>query len=187
MTAMAPILPNSDRDQTKLPYVHLSGYKFKRFSEDELSQLRSNLKQNAIKLQIKGTILLGLEGLNFFLSGKDHAIEEMAQYLQTQTDIDDLPYKINYSETQPYTRMLVRIKNEIVTMGVPGVGPEKTNAPYISADQLHEWYEQGKEFVILDTRNDYEVALGKFDNAMDLDIKSFRDFPAAIAALGDEL
>ena len=78
--------------------------------------------------------------------------------------------------------MLVRIKNEIVTMGRLEVKPleQAETAPHLSVEEFEQWMDEGKDMIILDTRNDYEIALGKFEGAIDFDIKSFRDFPEAV-------
>ena len=83
--------------------------------------------------------------------------------------------------------MLVRLKREIISMGIDEIQPEKQTVPRISPQQLKQWYDDGRDMVVLDTRNAYECALGSFDNAVDLDLDTFRQFPDAIDWVSEEI
>jgi UPF0176 protein len=167
--------------------INISAYKFVSLDENKLPSLREELLNKARELNIKGTILLSTEGINLFLSAAETTIENYKAFLATYSEFSDLPYKPSPSQEQPFTRMLVRIKKEIISMGVPTIKPGQHTAPYITAEQLQQDYDDNTDFVVLDTRNDYEIALGKFDNAVELDLKSFRDFPQAVDTLPDSL
>src|SRR5204863_1948295 len=99
----------------------------------------------------------------------------------------DLTPKVSESTQQPFTRMLVRIKREIIAFGVPEIDPAKAPAPKIAPHELKQWLDEGRPVTLLDTRNDYEVKLGTFENALALGIEHFRSFPTAIRRLPAEL
>ncbi len=167
--------------------VNIAAYKFVSLKESELPVLRADLKEKALESGIKGTILLSTEGINLFLAGEVEGIETFKQVLASNPHFGQLTYKESLSDEQPFSRMLVRLKKEIISMGCPEIRPESEAAPHLSPEELKEWYLQGKKMVILDTRNDYEVKLGTFDQAVDLNIKSFRDFPKVIENLPEEM
>lgn len=167
-----------------MAYVNISGYQFKELND--LEALQNTLKTHCRKQNLKGTILLSPEGINCFLSGERPTIDAFYEYIKEKgfTDID---FKESISDNFPFKRMLVKIKPEIITMGIPGFSPLKMRAPYVSAQTFKSWLESGEEIVIFDTRNDYEVTLGKFANAIHLDIEDFKSFPEAIKSLPPEM
>tara|TARA_B100001093_G_scaffold502699_1_gene556045 strand:- start:4157 stop:5008 length:852 start_codon:yes stop_codon:yes gene_type:complete len=167
--------------------INVSAYKFTPLCREQLPILKEKLLTQAKRLNIKGTILLSTEGINAFFSGEKDVINSFKTFLCTISEFANLPFKDSLSEEQPFSRMLVRIKKEIISMGVDSVVPHEHTAPYISANDLKHAYESDEPPIILDTRNDYEIQLGKFHNALELDIKSFRDFPKAIQKLPDNL
>ena len=167
--------------------INVSAYLFTTLSEDRLPELKKELLQRANALSLKGTILLSTEGINTFFSGTPDAVEEFKSFLTGFDDFVSLPFKDSASEQQPFTRMLVRIKKEIISMGVETVVPHHHTAPYITAEELKTAYESDEPPIVLDTRNDYEIQLGKFNDALELNIKSFRDFPEAIKQLPDDI
>ncbi len=150
---------------------------------DVLMRVCDQLKQKAQDLNIKGTILLSTEGINAFVAGSRENIDAYVNFLRGFPEYADLGFKESESSEIPFTKILVRIKNEIVTMGHSEIQPEKSTAPYISPETLKQWYDEKRDFIIVDTRNDYEYALGTFDQAVDLNIESFREFPDAVQVL----
>jgi len=170
-----------------MSFVNISSYKFVSIPEGELPELRAYLKEETLKLGLKGTILLSTEGVNQFLAGTREAIEAYKKLMAAHPYFGVLTYKESPSDTQPFSRMLVRLKKEIISMGCPEIRPAEATAPHLSPEELKRWYQEGKEMVVLDTRNDYEIRLGSFDSAVDLNIKSFRDFPEAIKKLPVEM
>ena len=168
-----------------MEFINISAYKFVCLAAAELPVLRQQLKEKADALQLKGTILLSQEGINCFLSGVRQHINDYKSFLESCSLFSGMTYKESVSHYQPFSRMLVRLKKEIISMGHPEVEPEKKAAPYISPERLKRWYEEYKDMIVLDTRNDYEVEIGTFENAMDLNIETFRDFPNAVALLPD--
>ena len=93
--------------------------------------------------------------------------------------------KLSWSEDQPFNRMLVKAKREIITMRRPDVDPARAPAPRLAPETLKQWLDEGREVLLLDTRNQFEVALGTFRNAIDLKLASFSDLPQAAAAIDE--
>lgn len=161
-------------------YVNTTGYKFKKITD--LNNLKATLQSTCTALSLKGTILLAQEGINILLSGSRKNIDAFYSLLPT-LQIENIAFKESLSDALPFRRMQVKIKPEIVTMGVPSIQPVEQSAPTLSAAMLEHWMTSGKTMLLLDTRNDYEVRLGKFAHAIDLNIKNFRSFPQAVKQL----
>jgi len=136
---------------------------------------------------LKGSILLSSEGINMFLAGGEADIDSLVELIQTDPRFAGLPIKKSYSDYQPFNRMLIRLKKEIISMGVDTILPSSKTSPKISAAKLKQWLDEGKELTLLDVRNDYEIEVGTFDKAVDLDIDHFRQFPEATSQLDDNL
>ena len=98
----------------------------------------------------------------------------------------DIPLKKTFSETQPFRRMKVRLKKEIISLGRDDINPRELTGDYISPRELFEMYETKEDVIVLDTRNEYETRVGLFENAVDLQLDTFRDFPSAIETLPEE-
>lgn len=166
-------------------FVNIAAYKF--VSLDRLSERKQELLPLCRRLKLKGTILLSPEGINIFLSGRREEIDQFLSVLQAQPEFSDLETKESFSDHQPFNRMLVRLKREIISMGVPEIRPGQRTSPKISARELKSWLDEGKEVCLLDVRNDYEVEVGTFENAIPIGVDHFRKFPAATRALPTEL
>lgn len=152
-----------------------------------LTELQAQFQQHASTRGIKGTILLSSEGINLFLAGTATAMQEFMTYVVNVPAFSDLHIKRSESTHIPYQRLKVRIKPEIIFMNQPSIAPAQATAPHLEPEQLRNWCEQGHDMVLLDTRNDYEVAAGTFQHAIHLDIQQFSDFPAAVARLPDDM
>ncbi len=168
-------------DQTLASVLNISAYKFVRL--DDLPAIRSQLKSLADSFKLKGTILLAPEGINLFVAGDAPLVRKFLDELQSQPRFSNLPIKESWSDSQPFNRMLVKLKKEIISFGVDNVDPEHRPSKKISAEELKRWLDEGRDVLLLDTRNDYEVELGTFDNAVDLHIHSFREFPQRVLDL----
>ncbi len=166
-------------------YVNISAYRFATLAD--LKPLRSELLELCLQGQIKGTILLSTEGINLFVAGKRPEIEGLLGRLEQIPGLAHLNPKRSESEHQPFTRMLVRIKKEIIAFGVEGIDPSKRTSSKLPARELKRWLDEGRPFTLLDTRNDYEIKLGSFARAMPAGVSHFRDFPQAVAKLPVEL
>jgi predicted sulfurtransferase len=127
-----------------------------------------------------GTILLSYEGINFFLSGKQESIDIFLEFLDHDERLAGIKIKFSYSEKPAFRKMYVRLKKEIISMGCEEIKPEFETGTSISPTEFKHWLDEGKEVTILDTRNDYEIRVGTFSNAIDFDIPTFREFPKAV-------
>lgn len=165
--------------------TNISTYRFAELTE--LKNLREELQAECKVWGLKGTILLSTEGINLFVAGVAESIDQLVAKLRSIPGLEDLAPKVSLSETQPFNRMLVRLKREIIAFGVEGVRPANYTSPKIAAKELKRWLDEGRPVTLLDTRNDYEVKLGTFKGAIDPDIKTFRGFPDAVRKLPDEL
>lgn len=152
-----------------------------------LKELREELLRDCKAWGLKGTILLSEEGINLFVAGAGKSIDQLMSRLRSIPGLEGLTPKVSLSEDQPFNRMLVRLKKEIIAFGVEGVRPGKYTSPKLAAKELKKWLDEGKPVTLLDTRNDYEVKLGTFKGAIDPNIKTFRQFPDAVRQLPDEL
>lgn len=164
-------------------YINISGYKF--IALENLADIQRMIKSECVSLGLKGTILLSHEGINIFVCGLRAGINAFYAFLP-QVINASIDFKESVSDTIPFKWMKVKIKNEIITMGVSSISPIDNPAPSISPELFKQWQDEGKEMVILDTRNDYEVRIGTFNHAIDLNIKNFREFPRAIEQLPTE-
>jgi UPF0176 protein len=160
--------------------VNTSCYKFVTLNDREA--LKADLTARCLELDLKGTILLAPEGINVFLAGSRATIDAIFAYLHADPRFADLTPKESLSAEAPFKRLRVRLKKEIITMKMPVIRPEEGRAPSVAATTLKQWLDrgcddEGRPVVMLDTRNDYEVAAGTFENAVDYDIGVFSEFP----------
>ena len=164
--------------------VNIAGYRF--VDLDDRDELRQPFRFICEKLNLKGTILLSSNGINFFLAGDKKSIDSYIEFLESDKRFIDIPLKISYTDYQPFRRMLVRLKKEIISLGLDEVRPAEFTALNIKPQELKNMLDKNEDLVILDTRNDYETRVGLFENAIDLNLSTFRDFPEAILDLPEE-
>lgn len=167
--------------------VNIAAYKFVTLKEAALPQWRIELKEKALQCDLKGTILLSTEGINLILAGSHNDIDAYKNFLERYSVFQGLFYKESFSDYKPFTRMLVRLKKEIISMGRPEIEPEQKTAPRLSPQAFKQWYQEKRDMIVLDTRNDYEFEMGTFENAVDLNLETFRAFPDAIDLLPDSM
>lgn len=168
-----------------MSFVNIAAYKFAELSD--LKPLRQRLLALCKGERLKGTILLSTEGINLFVAGERTAIDQLLAELRLIPGLETLTPKFSESDEQPFNRMLVRIKQEIIAFGVTGISPARRTSSKLSAVELKQWLDQGRPIHLLDTRNDYEIKLGTFAGARSLGIDHFRDFPAAVEQLPAEM
>ena len=165
--------------------VNIAGYKFVELPE--LRSLRARLVALCRAWKLKGTILLSPEGINLFIAGAREQVDQLIAELRSVAGLADLQLKFSATEHQPFRRMLVRVKKEIIAFGVAGIHPARHTSPKLAAKDLKQWLDEGRFVTLLDTRNDYEVKLGTFKNARPIGVEHFRDFPEAVGKLPAEL
>ena len=165
-------------------HLNIAGYKFVVLPDRDA--LRQPLKQQCDELGLKGTILLSFEGINIFIAGPEENINVFRTSLLGDERFADIEFKESYSEHQPFNRMNVRLKNEIISVGLPNFNRIEPDDGRIRPQELHERLLNDDDLVLLDTRNTYETRLGTFQNAIELDLDTFRSFPEAVDKLGDE-
>ena len=170
--------------------LNISAYKFVPLPDAE--DLRVLLQARAQALALKGTILLAEEGINLFLAGPADAVRGFVAQLHHDARFADIAPKESWSASQPFRKMLVKVKGEIIRMNHPTIRPANGRAPAVAPATVRRWLEQGvddngRPVVTLDTRNDFEVDHGTFEGAIDWRITKFTEFPAALQAHKAEL
>jgi UPF0176 protein len=160
--------------------AHISGYRFTQIDDCDVLQL--SLQALCEACEVKGTILLSAEGINVCLAGNDENIQVFIKGFYADPRFDGIVFKKTISNTSPYKRLKVKQKPEIITMGRPDLDPDKKTGKHLSAATLQAWLDEGKSFVLLDTRNTYEVEMGTFEQAVHWNIENFHDFPEALDA-----
>ena len=172
------------------PILNISTYKFTPLADT--AALRDELEARALDLDLKGTILLAEEGINLFLAGPAPDVRAFVAQLQADVRFADIAPKESWSATQPFRKMLVKVKGEIIRMNHPAIQPVQGRAPAIDAQTAKRWLDQGHDdlgrpVVTLDTRNTYEVDEGTFAGALDWRLNKFTEFPDALQAHKAEL
>ncbi len=165
--------------------VNIAGYRFADMPDRD--ELRAPFRELCQQLALKGTILLAHEGINFFLAGSQTSIDSFIEYIEGDSRFVDIPLKVSYSDYQPFRRMNVRLKKEIISLGLNHIKPAEISGEDITPTAFKQLLDAGEEVIVLDTRNEYECRIGTFEDALELNIRSFRDFPRAISELDDEL
>src|SRR6187200_919501 len=133
--------------------TNISAYQFVPLVD--LPTLRKRLLDKCNDCGLKGTILISPEGINVFVAGGSDAIGLLLNEIRSLHGLADFRPKVSLSDEQPFNRMLVRIKREIIAFGVPGIDPAQQTAPKISPRELKRWLDEQRPVTLLDTRNDY--------------------------------
>jgi UPF0176 protein len=176
--------------QSSDSFINIAAYKFVTFNDTV--ERRADFQAICHDLDLKGTILLTPEGINLFLAGTRNNIDNFLSWLRQDARFADIEVKESLSNEQPFNRMLVKLKKEIITMRHPLIQPELGRAPVVKAADLKRWLDQGhddagKPVVMVDTRNAFEVDVGTFENTIDYRIHKFSEFPEVIARHKPEL
>ena len=165
--------------------VNIAAYKF--VPLDNLGQRRAELRRICNRLGLRGTILLSSEGINLFVAGRRGAVDALLRYLREDPALSDLEAKESFSDRQPFNRMLIKIKQEIIAFGHHDVAPASYTSKKLPPEELQTWLDAGRPVTLLDVRNQYEYRLGTFEGAVTLDLDHFRDFPQAVEQLADDV
>ncbi len=166
-----------------MEFLNTAGYQF--VSIPDTPVLRQKLLKLCNSLELKGTILLGEEGINIFLSGPINAIESFRENLAKDKRFSNISWKDSFSAEISFNRMLVKIKREIIPMGRSDINPAIDSAPFIDPFKLAGWLDEGRKVILLDTRNAFEVELGTFKEAIHLNLHCFREFANAAQSLSN--
>ena len=163
--------------------LNISAYKFVPLPDANV--LRESLLATALELSLKGTILLAEEGINLFLAGPASDVRGFVGQLHQDARFADISPKESWSDTQPFKKMLVKVKGEIIRMNYPAIRPSEGRAPAVAPATVKRWLDQGHDdagrpVVTLDTRTDFEVDAGTFAGAIDWRITKFTEFPQAV-------
>ncbi|WP_298921846.1 rhodanese-related sulfurtransferase [uncultured Roseobacter sp.] len=156
-------------------YTIAALYHFTRFEDP--GALQPALKELCRAQNVQGTLLLACEGINGTIAGSRAGIDAVIRYLRALPGCADLEWKEATSQDAPFGKMKVRVKREIVTMGQPDIDPRARVGHYVEAKDWNELI-SAPDVAVIDTRNDYEVAIGTFDGAVDPKTESFGEFPA---------
>ena len=165
--------------ETGAPATVAAFYKFARLGD--FRELRRPLQRKCSELGLLGTILLAEEGINGTVAGTGSAVRALMEYLRSDARLADIFCKRSVAAKAPFYRMKVRLKKEIVSLGVPGVDPLEQVGEYVPPESWNQLIAR-PEVRLIDTRNDYEYHLGTFAGAEDPGTRSFRDFPAWVDA-----
>ena len=173
-----------------LPVLNISAYLFTELKDT--AALREACHGQASALSLKGTVLIAEEGINLFMAGPPQAVRDFVSWLHLDPRLVPITPKESWSDSQPFRKLLVKVKNEIIRMNHPAIQPQTGRAPAVAATTLKRWLDdghddQGRPVVTLDTRNAFEVDEGSFVGALDWRIDKFSDFPAAASQHLDHL
>ena len=163
--------------------LNIAAYKF--VALDRLPERKAAIAQALAARHILGTVLLADEGINLFLAAESSAIHDFLAWLRLDTRLQDLDIKQSWSAAQPFGKLLVKVKPEIIRMNHPAIQPAAGRAPAVDARTLKRWLDQGQDddgrpVAMLDTRNTYEVDAGTFRGAIDWRLEKFTEFPQAV-------
>jgi UPF0176 protein len=170
--------------------LNIAAYKF--VALDKLPDLKAAMRETLATRHIKGTVLLAEEGINLFLAAPSAVIHDFLAWLRADARFQDLETKESWSSAQPFHKLLVKIKPEIIRMNHPAIRPSAGRAPAVDAATLRRWLDSGQDdegrpVVTLETRNRYEVEAGTFKNAIDWHLDKFTEFPQAVLDHREEL
>lgn len=172
----------SSCDSSRASIANLAAYKFVAIGNRD--ELRASLLARCRDLALKGTILLAPEGINLFLAGGKQALDDFLGSLTADARFSGIEAKWSWSDFVPFQRLRIKLKEEIVTLRVAGIDPAAQPAPLLTATELKRWYDEGRDFVILDTRNEWEYSAGSFANAINPHLQNFSEFPRLGEKLG---
>lgn len=159
-------------------------YRFANFTQPEM--LQPQIAAWCAEHGLKGTILVATEGVNGTVAGSEAGIDAVVAHLRTLPGCAELDVKYSHANEMPFYRMKVRLKKEIVTLGVDGIDPKREVGTYVQPEDWNALISD-PDTMLIDTRNDYEVAIGTFEGAVDPRTKSFSEFPEWFRAHRDEL
>lgn len=162
-------------------FVVILFYKFLTLTDPEAFALVHTAKCK--ELGLKGRMLVAEEGINGTFEGTRESIDAYKAFIHSDARFADMLIKESEGTGKAFPKLSIRVRDEVVTLGAGRFDPETETATELPADELEKWYETNEDFVVLDLRNDYEIASGKFDRTIDPGLKNFRDLPAKLEEL----
>lgn len=165
-------------------YRIVSFYNFMNLSEEQLFSFISKMKSAAHESDIRGLVISAREGFNGTVASSIDGIESFVSLLREIDPSADWKFKHSSSSCMPFKRFSVKVREEIVTSGFSDLKPDQTDDTHISCEEWHELMQSDEEYVLIDVRNDYEVEIGKFKNAIDPKTRDFKEFPEFVEKSG---
>jgi len=165
--------------------VNIATYKFITLDGD-LQETRSRFLKKCKDLSLLGTILIAREGVNIIAAGTSDNINEFKQFLRDELHDEDLFFKESFSDYQPFLRLVVKVKAQVIPVDDLEIKPEEFTGPRVSPEEFKKWMDEDKDIVVLDTRNEFEVNIGTFKNAHDMKLEEFREYGKKIKDLPEE-
>ena len=153
-------------------------YKYVAIKDPDL--LMEEQRKICQKLKLKGRMIIAKEGINATLEGLDDNIKKYCEKLLTDKRFSDTHVKISDGTGSAFPKLSIKVRDEIVASGLDGLNPNQVTGIYITAEELHNWLENKREFYIVDMRNDYEQKVGYFENSVLSNMENFRDLPKLI-------
>lgn len=166
-------------------FTVIAGYRFFDIADPKSAQAK--LRDRCKTLNILGTIILSHEGINSYVAGSHESIESFKNFLQVDLGFPEIEFKQHQSSAAPWRYLMVKVKKEIITMGDSDIRPVDFTGDRISPKQFKQWLDEKKDIAVLDTRNGYEVEFGKFSNAIDLRVRTFKEFAERVTELPENL
>jgi len=167
---------NAKVSDTRAPNAYLVCALYRFATLDNYAALRQPLLDLMLSNDVRGTLLLAQEGVNGTICGESQAVSTVLDWLRADERLTGLTVKESYAKDMPFYRTKVKLKKEIVTMGVEGVDPKRVVGTYVKPQHWNELISD-PEVLLIDTRNDYEVKIGRFESALNPNTKTFREFP----------
>jgi UPF0176 protein len=159
-----------------LKILNIAAYRF--VTLDNLPELRGWLLDVCAEENLRGTILLAPEGINLSLAGPAEGVASLRRVLAADDRLAGMDFRESWSSGTPFRTLKVKVKSEIIAFGVPGIDPARDPAPALEPVRLKAWLDEGRDVILVDTRNAFEVAHGSFERAVHLGNDTFRGFAA---------
>jgi UPF0176 protein len=176
---------DSKTQSEEYPVLNVASYRFAEL--DDAASKADLLRQKGLELGLMGTILVTPEGVNLMLAGQPESVWRMHSFLgELDVGLKDMDFKQSWSKTLSFRRYVVKLKKEAIKLGLPDIQPLREQGPTIEPEELKRWYDEGRDFTMLDTRNDYEIRIGTFEKAIDFGLKNFVEFPEKLKTLPED-
>lgn len=165
-----------------MTFNYLAWYHFEDLPAEKLPLWREAWLADANQRGLRGSVLLAEEGVNAMLAGEGSGPEEFSRQILQEIGVDPqrVPFKKSLSTLEPFRRMFIKIKKEIIPIEIAEIRPQTKTAPRLSPHEFKQWLDSNRDMVVLDTRNAYEIRVGTFEKAAHLELKHFRHFPKQV-------